>query len=187
MATRTRAFLDHQLPGSLLLKPLALVALLTPAIPACQAVHEFWVTTDPSTERDDASSWKILEQDANGQGFLGFGGRGGIGIEFGSRIVEISTAARWRGFLTIPPLREVHHTAFTAIAHTVGATRIVLTPSYVVDSMAELLDDGVSLDELIGVLEQDWGSAQRTLDEISDEVMVACEHCPPRIWYLDRL
>jgi hypothetical protein len=53
-----------------------------------------------------------------------------MGIRFGPQVAEIYAGARWRGFLTIPALRQVHRAAFVAIARAVGATGILFVPCY---------------------------------------------------------
>jgi hypothetical protein len=94
---------------------------------------------------------------------------------------------RWRGFLSLEPLRRVHLPAFRKIAGLLGASRIV----YLSDDAPIILDagrlEGASLDECIGELGRRWEPPQASVDAIDLEVVRAVEHGVPTAWYVEWL
>jgi hypothetical protein len=108
-------------------------------------------------------------------------------VYFGSRVVNVRASLRWRGFLSIEPLRRVHLPAFRKIAGLLGARRIVYLP----DDDAIILDaatsEGASLDDCISDLGRRWGPPQACVEDIDPDVVRATEHGVPTAWYLEML
>lgn len=184
MGTRVEGFVDYHLPGDFQTDPRQILQILSASIPACLTVEQYWRTNDTWHEPDSTDAWRILDTgDLPGPWLRG---PGGMDIQFFPRVATIFAAARWRGFLTIPAMRQVHRSAFTAIGQAVGATGIIIVPDYA----AELIDaaaGGSTFEDCLRLAEDRWGPVQGDLNEISEPVIRDCEHHPPQVWYLELL
>jgi hypothetical protein len=149
-------------------------------------VEQYWRAHDPWHKPDPTDSWRVFEAGGDDLDHWWFSGPGCMSIRFGRQVAEIDAGARWRGFLTIPALRQVHRAAFAAVARAVGATGILFVPDYA-EELSEAVIDGNSFDECLLLVEQTWGPVQGDLDEISQRVIAECDHCPPKVWYLEPL
>jgi hypothetical protein len=104
-----------------------------------------------------------------------------MSIRFCPNVAEIVAGARWRGFLTIPPLRDVHRAAFLAIARAVGATAIIFIPDYA-DELIDAAEEGKGFEECLKLIEEKWGPMEGDLDEIRPAVIANCATCPAKVW-----
>lgn len=187
VGTRTLGIVEYQVPDAVHCEPAQLLSLLSEATPACLAIEQYWRTHDQLHEPDLAAGWSIVERGENELSGWKFDGPGGMSIRFGSRVAEILAGARWRGFLTIPALREVYVAAFVGIALVVAAPAILFVPDYAYDDLAEMVEGGASFEQCRQLLAATWGPCQNSLDAISPEVVADCENCPPQVWYQERL
>ncbi len=187
MGTRTLGLLDYHLPQDVRREPLRVLDLLGASIPACLAVERYWQANDPDSEADPTGSWGVYDRDGEELTHWWIGGPGGMVIRFGPRVARVRASARWRGFLTIPALRQVHRAAFAAIGRAVGATRILLVPDYA-EELIEAAEGGKSFDECVRLMQTSWGPAQGGLDQIGEpsrpSVIIALRGCG--IWSLRR-
>jgi hypothetical protein len=186
VGTRTHGFVDYHVPEAIRREPCQILAVLAASTPDCLAVEQYWRVNDPGHETDSTDSWSVFQRGGDDLNGWWFDGPGGMSILFGPQVAGVHAGARWRGFLTIPALRQVHRTAFAAIARAVGGTGILFVPCYA-EELSEAANDGKSFDECLRLMEERWGPVQGDLDEIRPRVIADCERCPPQVWYLEPL
>ncbi len=182
VGTRTCGFIDYHHSDEVDGHPNAILRILETTTPACRAVEEYWRGNSSDYEPDRFVAWK------KGEGkylkdHLWFSGPGRISIRFCSNVAEIFASARWRGFITIPPLREVHRAAFLSIARAFGVTGIIFVPDYA-DELIDAAEEGKSFEECLKLIAEKWGPTQGDLDEIRPAVVADCVTCPPKVWFL---
>jgi hypothetical protein len=185
VGTRTRGFIDYRPLDDTAASPAAILRILETTTHDCQAVEDYWLANDPWYEPDRSAAWGIFqkgETDLLGDHWW-FAGPGHMSIRFCPKVAEIVAGARWRGFLTIPRLREVHRAAFLSIARAVGATGIIFVPDYA-DDLIDAAEEGKSLEECLRIIEEKWGPMQGDLDEIRPAVIADCATRPPKVWFL---
>lgn len=185
MGTRTRGFIDYRHSDEVVRSPDDILRILETTTPTCRAVEEHWRENDSYYEPDRFLTWGVFKKGESDQlkDHWWFAGPGHISIRFCPNVAEIFAGARWRGFLTIPLLRDVHRAAFLAIARAVGATGIIFVPDYA----HELIDaarEGIGFEECLKLIEEEWGPMQGDLDEIRPAVIADCASCPPKVWFL---
>lgn len=186
MGTYTEGWVDFSLPEIEHPDEERVTTLLSQSLPACCAVDTYWQTVDPGSGLDRREHWHVWSAMQDDHVVYSCWGPGGMSIWLGPCIAHIHAGVRWRGFLTIPALQQVHRSAFTAIARAIGSTRIFYVPDYA-EFLLEAMDDGQTFDQCRRLLEAEWGPTQGTLNEISESVVAECEHCPPDVWYLEQI
>lgn len=185
MGTRTHGFIDYRQRDDVDRSPDAMLRILEPTTAACQAVEEYWRDNDTYYEPGRFLAWGVWEKGETSQlkDHWWFAGPGHMSIRFYPNVAEIFAGARWRGFLTIPPLRAVHRAAFLSIARAVGATGVIFVPDYA-DELLEAAEGGKDFEECLKIIEEKWGPMQGDLDEIRPAVVADCATCPPKVWFL---
>ncbi len=98
---------------------------------------------------------------------------------------NIHTTGRWRGFLSIDPLRQVHLQAFRSIARALGATSLAYFADN--DHVDDLFWDGKPQEECIALLERMLGPPQPSLESIDPAVVKATARGVPSVWFLEKL
>jgi hypothetical protein len=110
-------------------------------------------------------------------------GPGRLFLTVASTTAHIRTGGRWRGFLTIEPVRRVHLGAFRQIARAFGTASMALYgDSCEVD---DLFWSGRKQWECIELMERLWGPPQRTAEEIDAKITAAAEQTVPLVWFLE--
>jgi hypothetical protein len=185
VGTRTRGYIDYRYSDEGVWSPGAILRVLEKTTLACRAVEEYWRENDPHYEPDRFLDWAIFDKGESDQlkDHWWFAGPGHLSIRFCPKVAEIFAGARWRGFLTISPLRGVHRAALLAIARAVGATGIILVPDYA-DELVDAAEEGQGFVECLKLIEEKWGPMQGDLDEIRPAVVADCATCPPKVWFL---
>jgi hypothetical protein len=185
MGTRTNILADHTVPDPL--DRAAVLDWLAPALPKARAVRDFWNAYNPDEARDEDDRWEASRPCPSPyNGSVSYYAPGGFFVYFGSRVVNVRASLRWRGFLSIKPLRRVHLPALRTIAGLLGASRLVYLPDDDPILDAATLD-GASLDDCISELRRRWGASQASVEDIEPEVVRATEHGVPTVWYLEML
>src|SRR5262249_22623388 len=111
-------------------------------------------------------------------------GPGSLFLTVSECAAHIRTGGRWRGFLSIEPLRRVHLAAFRQVACALGS-----------DCMG-LYADSCDIDDRFGSGRPQWecvklrtrggGPPQRTVFEIEPKVAAAAEQTVPNVWFLEK-
>ena len=119
MGTRINALFDHELadPGD---RGSAL-AQLAAALPAVLAVRDYLRTADSGSTHTDLPAWRADVASPLEPRLFHYTGPGSLFLSVTARAARVRTGGRWRGFLTIDPLRRVHLAAFRGIAAALGA------------------------------------------------------------------
>src|SRR5215469_13558966 len=128
MGTRINVIFEHQVRDYQ--DHTATIKLLASTIPATLAVANYWRTLadDPKSKDNCQDSWTVFSPNSS-EGYLRYDGPGALYLRFGPKVAEIFTGARWRSFLSIEPLRQVHLTAFRNIARHLGGSRLIFFPT----------------------------------------------------------
>ena len=187
MGTRTNLLVEHDLPDPF--DRAAVLDRLEPSLSEAMAVHDFWKTYDPDDAKCEEFCWEasppfpaphdiLVYYDAPGGLFVNF--------TFASPVVNVRASLRWRGFLSIEPLRRVHLSAFRKLAALLGAKRIVYMPDddpIIYDARLE----GATLDDCIAELRRRWGPPQKTVELINPAVVREADHRVPSVWFLETI
>jgi hypothetical protein len=185
MGTRTNILVDHRVP-EYLDRP-AVISRLAPTLTATIAVRDYWISTHPEDRGDLSDCWTASPQaPPPHEKFVLYDGPGGFFVRFGSKIANVRASARWRGFLSIEPIRRVHLPAFRSIALALGANRIAYIPD---DDLLTLdaMNDGASLDECIAEMGRRWGPPQASVESIDRRIVEATDHGVPMVWFLEEV
>lgn len=181
MGTRIDVLIDRGV-GNFREQP-AVLALLQEKTPAALAVRDYWASVEPSHERLMASIWESDPVHGFQEYFRSYTGPGNLFLKVSAAASNIRTGGRWRGFLSIPPLRAAHLRAFHAIAITLGATRLAYYPD--VDDVSECFWGGGTFDDCIAILRQTFGVSQESIDAIPAHIVEEAVHGVPAVWYIE--
>ena len=177
MGTYIDVYLTHSLPSWR--DAAATLACLSEAEVASRAVAQYWRTVQPFDR--DREHWEIDERLPE---YLSYHGPGSLHLDVTPMAARLHTGGRWRGFLSIPPLRHVHLAAFRAIADAFSSPRMAVTH----DSIDGLLDaflEGAPQEQLIRMLETSLGQPQPSLDAVEPWIAAQAERGVPDVWYLE--
>jgi hypothetical protein len=180
MGTRINVLFDHDL--SALLDQAATLARLLPTTLAALTVRDYWLAADPHSPHDDSTMWRAddvspLEKDQRRR----YTGPGSLFLALAPRTARLHTGGRWRGFLTIEPLRRVHLAAFRCIARAFGAVEMLLYPDTC--EVDDLFYAGRTMWDCVEFLERTWGPPQRGVEKLDPRVIAEAEVF--RVWYLE--
>src|SRR5438132_8071756 len=104
MGTRIHVYLSHDLPH--FDDVAATIARLDSALSEAFAVREYWRSVDPGGYELD--NWEAEPVTPRMLNLRRYSGPGSLYLTVTSAAARIYTGGRWRGFLSIEPLREVH-------------------------------------------------------------------------------
>lgn len=110
-----------------------------------------------------------------------FSGPGPLFVEVNSRAVCVSTGARWRGFLSIQPLRSVHIQAFHSLMLAFGANSASCFPED--DFVEGAFWDGGNFKQCCQVLDERYGDARSLIDAIDPDMAAQTDRGCPRLQY----
>jgi len=182
MSTRTDAITEHRSVNYRDIE--ATAKLLADSVPAGVALREYWSSVDPESSGPEPKLWRPAQHfSAENADYLG---PGGLLVAFGPKVLRISASARWSGFLTIKPLRDVHLVAFRSIAKCVQGTRLLLLPDGS-DVGYHAVSEGLSLAECEAHLREEFGPPQPSVEAIPAGAFEA--HIPGshRVWFDEKL
>ncbi|MBN9692465.1 MAG: hypothetical protein J0M24_19625 [Verrucomicrobia bacterium] len=183
MGIRAKALTDHRVPD--FRNQAAVLALLTPTLPATRVVADYWRAVQPhDTDTVDAWSAYFIQSPTEGD-YLRYDGPAKFSVSFGERVARVSGPCRWSGFCTMAAIQSPHAVAFRAISRALGGQRMVLIPDY--DPVEEIaLYEGRCLDDCIALLEQGWGVPQPTTTIVTDDDEVYYQRQYPA-WFVEKL
>jgi len=179
MGTRIHAYLSHDLPR--FDDTAAAVARLDGARREALAVRDYWRSVDPGDKGIDR--WESVELPDERY----YAGPDSLLLLVRPSAALISTGGRWRGFLSIEPLRRVHLAAFRSIARAIGSPKLVLCGDQYDDAAIDAFYEKGSQDDCIAALHSDLGPPQPSIDSIAPSLVAEAEHCPPAVWFVDVL
>ena len=184
MGTRINVFLSHDLPR--FDDAAATIARLDGVLPEALAVRDYWRSVDPQWDpKRPPDHWEADPANPALGDVRRYSGPGSLHVWVMPLAARIHTGGRWRGFLSIEPLRQVHLAAFRAIARAIGSPKLAIC-SDARDDVADLIFyAGRSQDDCIGALRSAFGTPQPSVDSIAPSVAAQAEHGVPLIWFLD--
>ena len=182
VGTRIHVFLSHDLER--FDDAAATMARLDVALPAAFAVRDYWRRIDPPAHEHDG--WEAEPIAPRLPDLRRYDGPGSLQVTVTPVAARIGTGGRWRGFLSIPPLREVHLVAFRAIARALGSSKMAVCADARDDVTEVFLANG-SQDACIAQLQSALGPPQASMDAIAPEIVAETEHGVPGVWFLETL
>lgn len=108
-----------------------------------------------------------------------YSGPGSLYVAITPRCMRISTGGRWRGLLSIEPLRRVYVAAFRSIADGFGSEWMALCGN--VDEVWDVFLEGGSQPDCIAELRKTLGPPRRLLELENAEF----DPLVGRVWFLD--
>jgi hypothetical protein len=178
MGTRTYVFLSAD---SLLRNTDEVLARLKRAERECLDVARYWRSV--GSDGDAVTEWAMWEDLGD---HVNYRGPGSLGLVVTEHAARIYAGARWRGFLSIPPLRSVHLTAFRSIATALGSAGMAITHDSL-NSVGESFDGGAGLDGCIVVLRDTLGPPQPDVRNVDPTVVAETRRCVPDVWFWEPL
>jgi len=182
VSTRTQVVVDHRLEDYR--DPKAAVALLGQAVPAALAVESYGHSVEPENPATEPESWRPAQHHSADQ--LDYVSPDGSLVSFGQHVVLISASARWSGFLTIEPLRNVHLAAFRSIARCIRGSRLVLLPD-AIDEGYDAINEGISLEDCAARLRKRYGPPQRSVGAIPPNAFIETIPGSHLVWFSEAL
>jgi hypothetical protein len=186
MGTRINVILEHHFGWYR--DRAATIKMLTPTIFAATEVANYWRTRIPDDVDENRGSWTASPPSSDPlESYLMYQGPGNLFLQFGPKLARIWTGARWRGFLSIEPLRKVHLQAFRSIAQLLGSERLVFFPDGGIadDLVPASIRDGITQEECIATLQRVYGAPQPSIDNVAPEVVAETKHTVPLVWYIE--
>ncbi len=181
MGTRTDVFLSHDLAR--FDDAAETIARLNRTLPEAFAVRDYWRRVDPdSPETDDR--WEAEPVVPRLPHMRRYNGPGSLYLTVTPAAAKITTGGRWRGFLSIQPLREVHLAAFRAIASALHSSELALCAGSR-DDVFDLFLANATQDACIAQLRSAMGDPQPSVESIAPEIVAQTEHGVPSVWFLD--
>ena len=181
MGTRINVFLSHDLPR--FDDAADTIARLNKELSAAFAVRNYWNSVD-SGSHEFYDHWEAEPVTPRMPHLRRYCGPGSLYLTVTPAAARIHTGGRWRGFLSIQPLREVHVAAFRAIARALCSSKLALCADSRDDVADVFLANGTQ-DECIAQLRSAMGDPQPSVELIAPEVVAQTEHGVPSVWFLD--
>jgi hypothetical protein len=181
MGTRINVLLEHDLTDYR--DRDSVMARLVAALPAASAVQNYWHSADPDYPHEKLSEWRADPVSSCDPNLHRYTAPGNLFLTLTKQAAKIRTGARWRGFLTIEPLRRVHLAAFRQIAAALKSRSLVVyADSCEVD---DLFWGGHTQRECVERMARMWGPPQRNVEEIEPRNSVWAKLPFPFIWFLE--
>jgi hypothetical protein len=181
MGTRINVLVDHDLSD--FRDRESVLVRLQAALPSALEVQDYWHSADAHSEHEELKVWRANPASARDTDFHRYTAPGNLFLTVTNYAAQIRTGGRWRGFLTIEPLRRAHLAAFLQIARALGSCRLALyADSCEVD---DLFWCRRTQSECIELMKQMWGPPQCSVEKIEPEVSLAAERTVPLVWFLE--
>ena len=182
MGTRINVLMNHDITDYK--NQAAVLARLTLTLPAALAVRDYWDANDPDPRRAVQTEWTADPLTPYEPTSRSFTAPGSLFLDIGPSVAKLRTGGRWRGFVTIAPLYQVHLQAFRAVADALGASYFACFPDC--EDAWEAFVEGGTDREVFPILEHYFGPPlpfpNVRLPE-TDET----ERDVPYVWYYEKL
>lgn len=181
MGTRIHVFLKHDLRR--FDDPAATVARLEGSLPAALAIRDYWRSIERKSHQTD-ERWEAEPATPGMPNIRDYTGPGSLFLTVTPEAALVSTGGRWRGFLSIEPLRRVHLEGFRAIARALGSPRIAICADSRDDVTDVFLANG-SQDACIAAMRSAMGTPQSSVELVAPELITQAEHRVPDVWFVE--
>jgi len=162
----------------------AAVALLAQTQPATTAIDSYWDSVNPLESKSESEPWRAAPHHKPEEPVLL--GPGGLYVGFGLHVVLIEACARWSGFLTIEPLRNVHLAAFRSLGRVFRSTRLLLLPD-AMDEGYDAITEALSQEECAARLQKKYGPPQASVTAIPSNAFTAPIPGSHLVWFIEQL
>jgi hypothetical protein len=179
---RIDVFLSHDLPR--FYDAEETLSRLNSVLPAAFAVRDYWRSIAPS--RYELERWEAEPVEPRLPDVRRYSGPGSLYLTVTPAAARISTGGRWRGFLSIDPLRRVHLAAFRSIARVMGSPTMALCSDARGDVTEVFIPNG-SQEQCIAQMRSAMGLPQPSVDVIGPEIVAQAGHDIPAVWFLERV
>ncbi len=162
----------------------AVLARLTLALPAALAVRDYWNINYPDPKRVVQTEWTadpVTPYEPNSRSFTA---PGSLFLDIGPSVAKLRTGGRWRGFVIVAPLYQVHLQAFRAVADALGASYLACFPDC--EDAWEAFIEGGTEREVFPILEHYFGPPLPFPDALPPETDDT-EQDVPYVWYYEKL
>jgi hypothetical protein len=149
--------------------------------PACCEVAEYWRTVE--NVDPDPTQWTTGEALEDCVHYVG---PGSLWLDITSCAARIHTGGRWRGFLSIEPLRHVHLAAFRSIAEALRSDTMVLSHDCT-ERVHQIFWSGATQSECVATIHAALGPPQRSVDAIDPRITAMTERTVPDVWYFEQV
>ena len=183
MGTRINVLMDHTVDDYQ--NQSAVLARLTSSLLAALAVRDYWNGNRPFLGPERQAEWTADPYMPHETHWRSYTAPGSLFLKVGPHAAKIRTGGRWRGFLSIPPLSQVHLQAFRAIAQTLGASQAVYFADC--DDVYDAFYENGEVEAGIGILKGYMGLPQPSINEITAEIAAEAECTVPGVWYYEKL
>jgi hypothetical protein len=182
VSTSTFVVVDHELKDYLDMD--AAIALLAQTLPAIAAIDSYWESVDPLESKRESEPWRPAPNHKPDEPVLL--GPGALQLYFGPHVVRVGAAARWSGFLTIEPLRNIHLAGFRSLGQAFRGTRMLLLPDAMDEGYAAIYE-ALSLEECAARLEKKYGPPQPSVTAIPPNAFSAPIPASHLVWFREPL
>ena len=182
MSTRTHVIVGHGLKDYRDMD--AAIALLAQTSPATAAIDSYWDSVDPLESKRESEPWRPAPHHKPDD--LVLSGPGGLLVSFSRHVICIYASARWSGFLTIQPLRNVHVAAFHSLGRAVRGTRMLLMPD-AMDEGYDAINEALSQEECAARLQKKYGPPQPSATAIPPNAFTAPIPGSHLVWFSEPL
>ena len=181
MGTRINVLMDHTVDDYQ--NQSAVLARLTSALPAALAVRDYWDVNDPDPKRIIQTQWTADPLTPYEPNMRSFTAPGGLFLDLGPAVTKIRAGGRWRGFVTLPQLYQVHLQAFRAVAQALGALYSACFPNC--EDAWEAFVEGSTEREIFPILEHYFGPPLPFPNALPPEDDM--ERDVAYVWYYEKL
>lgn len=181
MGTRINVLLDHKLADWRNRE--SVLARLATALPAALAVQEYWLSADPRVSHDKLTEWRADPVSPGEPSLRRYTGPGSLFLTLTAHAACIHTGGRWRGFLSIDPLRRVHLAAFRQLTASLGSHSMAVYAASC--EVNDLFWGGGTQWEGVELMERLWGPPQRSVENIEPGIVATAKRTVPLVWFLE--
>ena len=182
MGTRIDVYMSHDLPN--VEDTAATLSRLENSLDAASSVQAYWKSTGQGVGQIDRWTPNSTEAGIGSTRIHRFTGPGSLYLQLTPLAACMFTGARWRGFLTIEPLRRVHLAAFRRVADCLGSRSIAICHDSC-DAATDAFWSGHPQEVSVAALRSAYGTSQPSLDDIAWPVATEAERTVPNVWYLE--
>lgn len=179
MGTRINVLMPHYLPDWA--DRNAVMRVLSTALPEARAVANYWV--EATSQPDSVKEWTALPPfpAPETRDYHRYAGPGSLFVDINPHCVHVQTGGRWRGFLSIEPLRAIHALAFNAIANGFSANTFRCFPDD--DFAVGAFWEGANFDSCCAILDERYGEAVLLTDDVYPQLTAETETGSPLMQY----
>jgi hypothetical protein len=148
---------------------------------ACREVAEYWRTV----ENNDQGAMQWTTDEAR-EDCIHYVGPGSLWLDITPCAARIHTGGRWRGFLSIEPLRYVHLAAFRSIAEALRSDTMALSHDST-ERVHQIFWSGARQSECVAALQVALGPPQPSVDAIDPRIAAMTDRTVPDVWYFEQV